>query len=345
MSASNSAVTAAAREQHLEPWSRQHALDCGGEPCDAVARGLRAFFDRRLHGLDANGRSCADCHMADRPFPALARQRRGAVPVAPAAASLESERRRPAVPADRRRRFPDSTASDASDFSNLRQNGLVRIVFPLPPTMRLIDPATNLPSSETFVDVWRMVPTVNDVALTGPDGVNPWPRGPNHFGGYQLDARLATLQEQALGALTNHAQVQNAPPQRILDDLASFQRVLFTNHRVRALADAVARRHDAAAGSRSAAQRARAAGQGGVRRAPARIATAAPASRRRRRRSPDSTTSRPSVRVRSIPSTPPRFAFAAVPAQPRAQRADLRDHVDQRHDDPAHELRSRPRAC
>jgi len=112
-------------------------------------------------------------------------------------------------------------------------------VFPLPPGIRLIDPATNAPSSESSVDVWRMTPSVENVALTGPDGVNPWPRGPNAFGGYQLDARVATLQEQALGALTNHAQIQNAPPQRMLDDLSAFQRVLFTNHRVRALADAV----------------------------------------------------------------------------------------------------------
>src|SRR4029077_16117478 len=80
----------------------------------------------------------------------------------------------------------------ASDFSNLRQNGLIRIAFPLPPTMRLVDPATNAPSSETSVDVWRMVPTVNNVALTGADSLNPWARLPNPFGGYQLDARVAT---------------------------------------------------------------------------------------------------------------------------------------------------------
>src|SRR4029078_385502 len=41
-----------------------------------------------------------------------------------------------------------------------------------------------------------------NVALTGPDDVNPWPRRPNEFGGYQRDARIGTLQEQALGALT-----------------------------------------------------------------------------------------------------------------------------------------------
>ena len=49
----------------------------------------------------------------------------------------------------------------ANDFSNLRQNGLIRIIFTLPPNMRLIDPATNAPSAETTVDVWRMVPSVN----------------------------------------------------------------------------------------------------------------------------------------------------------------------------------------
>ena len=84
-----------------------------------------------------------------------------------------------------------TNGESASDFSNLRENGLVRISFPLPSNIRLIDPATNLPSDETFVDVWRMVPTVNDVRLTGPDNTRPWARGPNEFGGYQLDARVA----------------------------------------------------------------------------------------------------------------------------------------------------------
>ena len=72
-----------------------------------------------------------------------------------------------------------SMASKARDFRNLRENGLVRVRFTLPANIRLIDPATNLPSAETTVDIWRMVPTVNDVKLTGPDGLNPWPRGPN----------------------------------------------------------------------------------------------------------------------------------------------------------------------
>jgi cytochrome c peroxidase len=211
---------------------------CDGEPCDAVDRGLRAFFDRRLDGLSANGRSCADCHMETDSFqlsPASAEARFQA---------LQTRRQTDRFADDPLFREIDADdfrlkGEGATDFSNLRQNGLVRIAFALPPNIRLVDPVTNAPSTETFADVWRSVPTVNDVVLTGPDGVNPWTRGPNASGGYQLDARVTTLQEQALGALTNHAEIQNAPPQQLLDDLASVQRVLFTNHRVRALAKAV----------------------------------------------------------------------------------------------------------
>jgi cytochrome c peroxidase len=223
---------------HSDTKSGHEGSDCGGEPCDAVVRGFFAFFDRKLDGLGGNGRACADCHMVTDNF------QLSPADVEARFQFLQIRRKRNPRADDPLFRFIDAddfrtNGESASDFSNLRQNGLVRITFPLPPNIRLIDPATNAPSTETFVDVWRSVPTVNDVALTGPDGVNPWARGPNESGGYQLDARVSTLQEQALGALTNHAQIQYAPPQRFLDDLSSFQRVLFTNHRVRTLADAV----------------------------------------------------------------------------------------------------------
>ena len=223
----------------LVPLGDSHDGLCGGEPCDAVARGFLHFFDRSPDG-QGNGRSCNDCHMVTDHFQ-----------LSPA----NAERRFQFRQWVRARFDPDfddplfrpidaddfrTNGDDAIDFSNLRQNGLIRIIFNLPPNVKLIDPATNAPSAETFVDVWRMVPTVNDVKLTGPDGQNAWPPGgPNATGGYQLDARFGTLQEQADGALTNHAQVRFAVPQEFLDDLRSFQRVLFTNNRVRALADAI----------------------------------------------------------------------------------------------------------
>jgi hypothetical protein len=211
---------------------------CGGEPCDAVFRGLLHFFDRRPDGLEGNGRSCADCHMVTDRFQLSPADVEGRF-------QLLAWRRRFDPNADDPLFRPidaddfRTNGEEASDFSNLRENGLVRITFDLPANIRLIDPLTNQPSAETFVDVWRAVPTVNDVKLTGPDGRNPWPRGPNPAGGYQLDARVTTLQEQALGAFTHHAQVQEAPSEQLLDDLHSFQRVLFTSNRVRALADAI----------------------------------------------------------------------------------------------------------
>ena len=211
---------------------------CSGEPCAAVFRGLVAFLDRDPHGLEGNGRACADCHMPQDHFQ-----------LSPASAEarfqrLEHRRERNPQADDPLFRAVDAddfriNGVNATDFSNLRENGLIRIVFTLPPNIKLIDPATNAPSSETTIDVWRMVPTVNNVKLTGPDGLNPWPRGPNSSGGYQLDGRFTTLQDQALGALLAHAEIQNPPEQRLLDDLTSFQRVLFTSERVRALSDAV----------------------------------------------------------------------------------------------------------
>ena len=202
-------AAAAAPGETRGPTAEQ-TLDCGGEPCAAVLRGLVAFLDRRLEGLDGNGRSCADCHMptdrfqlspanADARFRLLQLRRRWNP-------DADDPLFRP-VDADDFRINGES----ASDYTNLRQNGLIRVTMPLPSNIKLIDPVTNLPSTDTFVDVWRAVPTVNDVALTGPGMANPWPRGPNQTGGYQLDGRFETLQEQALAALNAHAQIRNAP--------------------------------------------------------------------------------------------------------------------------------------
>jgi hypothetical protein len=154
MKASTAEVTPPASNGHTSAGSSSKAHDCGGEPCDAVARGFRAFFDRKLDELAANGRPCADCHMPTDSFQ-----------LSPASVEarfqfLQWRRRwnpdaddplfRP-IDADDFRTNGDA----ASDFSNLRQNGLVRITFPLPPNIRLIDPATNQPSAETEVDVCR----------------------------------------------------------------------------------------------------------------------------------------------------------------------------------------------
>ena len=216
-------------------------LNCDQQPCDSVARGRKAFNDGNLKKLGGNGRSCADCHMPSDGFqlsPASARARYEALQ-----AKLEHNKNaddplfRP-VDADDFRTNGDS----AIDFSNLVENGLIRVTMPLPLNVRLIDPVTGQPSAETSVDLWRAVMPVLNVAITGPDNVLPiWPpgaprppimgqdpNGPNRQGGYQHDARFGSLQEQARGALIAHAQVSVEPPQRMLDDLATFQKSLFS---------------------------------------------------------------------------------------------------------------------
>jgi cytochrome c5 len=234
-------------------------LNCANAPCDAVARGRVAFNDRILMGLTGNGRACADCHVPAEHFqlsPAVTRARFEAL-----LARREFNRNaddplfRP-VDADDFR----ENGENASDYSNLVDNGLVRVTLPLPPNVRLIAPATCpvpdatlcQPTDDTSVDLWRAVMPVANVAITGPDDVPPiWPpiprmpimgtdpNGPNRQGGYQHDARFGTLQEQARGALIAHAQIAVEPPASLLDDLAAFQQTLFSSPQVETLANAI----------------------------------------------------------------------------------------------------------
>lgn len=226
-------------------------LNCDDTPCDAVARGRAAFNDRNLKRLGGNGRACSDCHMPSDGFqlsPAAAQARFDALQAERAHNPNADDPLFRPVDADDFRTHGEA----AGDFSNLLENGLVRVTMPLPPNVRLIDPATGQPTDETSVDLWRAVMPVLNAAITGPDGVAPvWPpaprvpimgvdpNGPNRQGGYQHDARFATLQEQARGALFAHAQVSVEPPERMLNDLATFQQTLFSSPGVELLAAAI----------------------------------------------------------------------------------------------------------
>ena len=207
-----------------------------------VCRGKANFHDRTLAGLGGNGRACSDCHMDSENFqltPAAAQARLAKMTTTGVDDPLFR-----AIDADDFR----VSGATAKDFTNLTQNGLVRVTLPLPANVKLLDcgatvpcPASALPTGETVADVWRSVPSILNVKITGPDAVAPgWPRGPNQNGGYQLDGRIDTLQNQALSALRNHAGITVDPPARFLDDLAGFQSAKFTSISVRALADALA---------------------------------------------------------------------------------------------------------
>ena len=106
-----------------------HAGLCSGEPCDAVARGLLTFLDRRLTGLGANGRSCADCHMPTSHFqlsPADVEFRYQLLQLVRVFAPHADDPLFRPIDADDFR----INGEQAQDFSNLRNNGLVRIEFP-----------------------------------------------------------------------------------------------------------------------------------------------------------------------------------------------------------------------
>lgn len=213
----------------------QQPPECSGVSCEAAARGLRAFVDSAPHGLRGNGRTCADCHVPTDHFqlsPATAEAR-----------YLYWQLRRQFDPNADDPLFRAVDANDfrergtqADDYSNLRELALIRITFPLPANVKLVNTGSGEIAEESNVDVWRAVPTVQNIALTGPDGQNPTVRGPNNAGGYQRDARFGSLQEQARAAFRSHMEVADEPPQDLLDDLTAFEKTVFSSQRVSALA-------------------------------------------------------------------------------------------------------------
>ena len=133
----------------------QHTRTCAGESCEAVLRGFFAFFDRAPHGLDGNGRSCADCHMPSDQFqlsPAVAEAR----------FQLLQKRRRINTGRTIRysgRSMPMISASTAtrraiSQLARERPGACgLHAANEFPPDRS----GHHLPSPETAVDIWRMV--------------------------------------------------------------------------------------------------------------------------------------------------------------------------------------------
>ena len=147
-------------------------IDCDDEACAAVARGRAAFTQRNLHPLGGNGRSCADCHMPSDSFqlsPATAKARLDALLAQRVYNKQADDPLFRPVDADDFR----VSGENATDYSNLVENGLIRVTMPLPANVKLLDPITEQPMAQDFVDLWRAVPPLLDVAITGPDGLLP----------------------------------------------------------------------------------------------------------------------------------------------------------------------------
>jgi cytochrome c peroxidase len=180
----------------------------------------RNVFNLGFPGVHGNGRSCADCHVPEESF------------------QLTPQHVEKRFQALQQRRLTDPHADDplfrsidandgASDFTNLRQHGLVRVIIPLPVDangQKLVWPVDD--PDATVVGLWRSVPSVINTAFTAP---------------YQQDGREATLESQAHGALVVHSEITKPPRPRFLQDVAAFQKTLFSSEKVEQLAKALER--------------------------------------------------------------------------------------------------------
>ncbi|MFY1828510.1 cytochrome-c peroxidase [Myxococcus fulvus] len=157
---------------------------------------------------NTNGRSCATCHVLD-----------DSTALKPAhVQALHASNPRDVLfhPID-----ADDPDAAVLTYEHLKK-GLVRVVLPLPDNMDVIDAQGQvITPADRKVSVWRGVPSIQDVALTGPF--------------FQLDGRESNLEDQAQAAITSHSQ-GGAVSRTQLRQLASFQQGEFTSSRPRFVA-------------------------------------------------------------------------------------------------------------
>jgi cytochrome c peroxidase len=176
---------------------------------ESAIKGENQFASALPH---TNGRSCATCHVASDHF-ALTPQHVQALyathPSDPLFARIDA----------------DDPDAPTLTFDHLKA-GLVRVAVPLADNVDQIDAAGNVITNATrTVAVWRGVPTIENVAYTAP---------------YQLDGRAPNLEVQALGALRAHSQIDPDPPAAKVDQIASFERGVFSSDAAEAVAEALA---------------------------------------------------------------------------------------------------------
>jgi cytochrome c peroxidase len=193
------------------------AEPAGAQPTADTRAGLSGeqLFSTPFPGA-ANERTCATCHVPEDDFtlkPDHVARLLQTNPDDPLFSAIDAD---------------DPTAEPLT-FEHLKK-GLVRVWLTLPDNVDLIDEAGNVaspPNRKLFV--WRGVPSIVDVAITAP---------------FQLDGRVATLEEQAQGAITGHSEGLPAPSSE-LERLAAFELGVFSSDRARRVSEHLAAGGDA----------------------------------------------------------------------------------------------------
>jgi cytochrome c peroxidase len=117
----------------------------------------------------------------------------------------------------------DDPTAETLTYEHLKK-GLIRVWLTLPDNMDVIDESGAVTTpSDRQIFVWRSVPSIADSALTAP---------------YQLDGRVATLEEQAQGAITGHSE-GGTVSQAELERIAEFERSTFSNDRAQKIAEEI----------------------------------------------------------------------------------------------------------
>jgi cytochrome c peroxidase len=169
------------------------------------------FFDDALP--HTNGRACATCHIESDHF-ALTPQHVQALyatnPNDPLFNRIDA----------------DDPDADTPTYDHLKA-GLIRVTVTLADNLDVIDQAGNvITNAARTISVWRGVPTIENVAYTAP---------------YQYDGRAATLQAQANGALHAHSQIDRDAADGALDQIADFERTVFSSQAAADVATALAK--------------------------------------------------------------------------------------------------------
>jgi cytochrome c peroxidase len=204
---------AGALETEVDAPPISQALSGSGDPYI----GALVFFDE-FPETEGNGRACATCHVAADAFQLTPARVERQWQLLQAKKCDDPDADDPL--------FRSLDADDqAEDFTLLREHALVSVTIPLPTDddgNKLVWPVDD--PDATSVVLFRATPSIRNVALTAP---------------YQYDARFATLQAQAKGALFGHAEIQRKPKARFLDDVAAFEKTVFSSPDVAALTDAI----------------------------------------------------------------------------------------------------------
>jgi cytochrome c peroxidase len=188
------------------------ACDGTDEPAKNTAGDRSKLTGEELFSLPfpgaGNERACATCHVPEDNF---------TLTPGHVARLLEENPNDPlfsAIDAD------DPTAEKLT-FEHLKK-GLVRVWLTLPDNVDLLDDTSEVitPSNRKLF-VWRGVPSIADAALTAP---------------FQRDGRMATLEEQAQGAITGHSEGGDVPASE-LERIAEFERSVFSSDRARSVAE------------------------------------------------------------------------------------------------------------